>query len=163
MGKAKVAKPSLTGPQKAMHSRVSYLYQAATYLATQQQPSSERAEDASADTHSPPQHPQAPNVPQKVMSRQIVNQLRSIVLKAQLRPTPEVKHSICKNCDTLLLEGSTCVTTVENKSRNGRKPWADVLLRRCMVCEKEARTPLAAQRQKRKTLRLPEDATKVTP
>lgn len=152
MGKAKVTKPSLTGPQKAMHSRVSYLYQAATFLALQEP----HAEDGDKDIelHAAPQLSQNNVSHQEIMSRQIVTEIRSIIHKAQLRPSQAVKQSICKNCDTLLLDGSTCVTMVENKSKNGKKPWADVLLRRCTICEKETRIPLAAPRQKRKTLRV---------
>ncbi len=34
----------------------------------------------------------------------------------------------------LLVEGVSCVSAVENKSRDGAKPWADVLVVRCKTC-----------------------------
>jgi ribonuclease P protein subunit RPR2 len=61
-----------------------------------------------------------------------------------------MKHSICKNCDTMLTDGSTCSIEVENKSKGGKKPWADVLVRKCNTCGFTRRYPMAAKRQKRK-------------
>jgi ribonuclease P protein subunit RPR2 len=64
-----------------------------------------------------------------------------------------VKQTICKFCDTVLIEGQTCHSIVENKSKAGRKLWADILMRKCHTCGKEKRYPINATRPKRKTLR----------
>lgn len=158
MAKVKATKPALSGPQKAMHNRVSYLYQAAVYLATnQQQPEDEQKENTAGMPRKEEDNAQnhAKNI-----SRQYVSELRSITHKVQLRMSPDMKHSICKNCDSLLQDGSTCISEIENKSKGGRKAWADVLLRKCTTCGKETRTPLLLQRQKRKLHRLAEDELK---
>jgi ribonuclease P protein subunit RPR2 len=153
MGKIKGIKADISGPQKAMHSRVSYLYQAATYLATHEQHSMQEHVEKEV-TEPTKDEGLSPSDNSRIISRHFVSDLRSITLKAQLRMSPDMKQSICKNCDTLLMEGSTCITTVENKSNGGKKPWADVLLRKCTICSKETRTPLASRRQERKPLRL---------
>jgi ribonuclease P protein subunit RPR2 len=53
----------------------------------------------------------------------------------------------------MLIYGSTCTNEVENKSKDGKKPWADVLVRRCATCGLEKRFPVAAKRQKRRSQR----------
>ncbi|KAM0560993.1 hypothetical protein ACHAPJ_003493 [Fusarium lateritium] len=87
------------------------------------------------------------------MSRQAVTSLRAVTLKAQIRQSPAMKQTICKFCDTLQIEGDTCTSTVENASKGGRKPWADVLTIQCKTCENVKRYPVSAPRQKRKNLR----------
>lgn len=84
------------------------------------------------------------------LSRQYASQLQAVSLKTQLRLSREIKHSLCKRCDTLLVPGSTCSKQIENKSRGGKKPWADVLVVGCGVCGAAKRYP---QSQKR-TMRL---------
>ncbi len=157
MAKAK-PKPAMSNPQKAMHSRASYLYQAAAYFATvnktedintkksaSRTPDSARTDEINANT------------PTQSLPRRFIADLRSVSQKAQIRLSPEMKHTICKNCDTLLVDGSTCTNEVENRSREAKKPWADVLLRKCKTCGSETRFPLTAQRQKRR----PQRASKV--
>jgi ribonuclease P protein subunit RPR2 len=70
-----------------------------------------------------------------------------------------MKHSICKNCDTMLIDGSTCTNEVENKSKGGKKRWADVLVRKCNTCGLEKRFPIGAERQKRRPHRTKEIKT----
>lgn len=166
MAKAKNPKASGSVPNKALHSRVSYLYQAAAYLATHSEERENRDKESqeelpegkggepapwansgdsnSQETSTPPLEP---------VSRRLVSDLRSVSLKAQLRMAPTMKHLICKNCDSLLLDGSTSSVGIENKSRGGKKPWADVLVRKCGTCGTERRYPLAAKKQKRKGAR----------
>ncbi|KAH8811485.1 RNAse P Rpr2/Rpp21/SNM1 subunit domain-containing protein [Xylogone sp. PMI_703] len=159
MSKSKSSKGSI--PNKALHSRVSYLYQAASYLATVQDQSSKKDnnytktkeiegqklnEDVSEDQGSGPLQP---------ASRRLVSDLRSVSLKMQMRMSPAMKHTICKNCDTLLIDGSTCTNIVENKSKGGKKPWADILVRRCNTCGLAKRFPINAPRQKRRPFRSP--------
>jgi ribonuclease P protein subunit RPR2 len=160
MAKAKSIKLAITGPQKAMHSRVSYLYQVAAHLETHQQQLHHRdrqveivhpdPEQSVENLQSSPVSKIYPHDDAKNISRRLVSELRSIALKAQLRISPEMKHSICKNCDTLLVNGSTLTSQIENKSKAGKKPWADVLVRKCTICGHETRTPVALQRQKRR-------------
>jgi ribonuclease P protein subunit RPR2 len=181
MAKAK----SLNGPNvpnKALHSRVSYLYQAANYLATLNQDSSvtrkserqsegrtnpsghesQNFEDSSqkkihhhgADTDKQDeQHAESHTTLASTMSRKLLSDLQTVSLKMQIRLSPAMKHTICKRCDTLLIDGCTCVMEVENKSKNGRKPWADVLVRKCTNCGCERRFPLAVERQPRRPQR----------
>jgi ribonuclease P protein subunit RPR2 len=159
MAKAKSSNGSGNVPNKALHSRVSYLYQAATYLATHQQ-HSEAAEEHAKSTNQETSEASlamgtnGSNAPFQPVSRRLISDLRSVSLKVQMRMSPAMKHSICKNCDTMLINGTTCSSEVENKSAGGKKPWADVLVRRCNTCGAVRRFPLAAQRQKRRPNRL---------
>jgi len=151
MTKAKAKSSKETGSilNKVLHCRSSYLYQAAIYLATRQ-----RHSEALATPATTAQNNSQPEMSSKSVfdpaSRRLVSDLRSISLKAQIRMSPVMKHSTCKNCDTMLTDGSTCSIEVENKSKRGKKPWADVLARKCNTCGFTRRYPIAAQRQKRK-------------
>lgn len=80
----------------------------------------------------------------------LVSQLRAVSLKGQIRLSQAMKHSICKRCDALLFPGSTSSTRVENKSRGGKKPWADVLVTTCHSCGAAKRFPVGGKRQRRR-------------
>ena len=180
MGKAK--KKAAMGPsQKHLYSRISFLHQAASYLSsitddvqakkaistnddqaekdgktagtstagslkTQASPSSK--EPGEANTTSSNCKPKSP-----ALSRLYASQSRAIARKATIRLTPAMKHSICKTCDTILLPGTTSSIFVENSSRRGRKPWADMLVITCNACGASKRFPVGAKRQRRKTER----------
>lgn len=165
-----MAKAKTGVPNKALHSRVSYLYQAAAYLATQQQHSKTLTKDSQpADL----KYEAMANLKVKNISdqsphaaaRHLISDLRAVSLKVQLRISPAMKHSICKNCDTMLINGTTCSSEVENRSKGGRKPWADVLVQKCNTCGSARRYPIGAERQKRRPHRSPREqaATKSTP
>ncbi|KAJ3518150.1 hypothetical protein NM208_g14606 [Fusarium decemcellulare] len=144
---------------RIIYSRASYLYQAATYLANQHRQQGQDASTKSLDENN--QHSASTQITREQratqnMSRHAISSLRAVNLKAQIRQSPSVKQTICKFCDTLQIEGETCTSTVENASRGGRKPWADVLTIRCKTCANVKRYPISAQRQKRKALRKPE-------
>ena len=157
MAKLKAPKSSGSAPNKALHSRVSYLYQAATYLATQQQHSRTAAHATSTNQErSEVSQTNASNQLFQPVSRRLISDLRSVSLKGQLRMSPTMKHSICKNCDTMLIDGTTCSNEVENKSKGGKKHWADVLVRKCNTCGFVRRFPLTTERQKRRPKRLPQ-------
>ncbi|TVY91319.1 hypothetical protein LAWI1_G004587 [Lachnellula willkommii] len=142
MSKAKAAKGTVNVPNKILHSRVSYLYQAASYLAAQQPHSESGPTQYERDTSTTPSnHPKSIETngaehsssttfseaaAYRPASRRMISDLRSVTLKGQMRISPAMKHSTCKKCDTLLVDGSTCTNEVENKSKEGRKPWADV-------------------------------------
>ncbi|PGG95442.1 hypothetical protein AJ79_10057 [Helicocarpus griseus UAMH5409] len=87
-------------------------------------------------------------VPVSNFSRQFASQMRGVSLKSQLRLPRDIKRSICKRCDSLLIPNATCVETIENASRGGseKKPWADVRVVRCNSCGNLKRYPLAAKR-----------------
>jgi ribonuclease P protein subunit RPR2 len=173
MGKAKQPKGANV-PHKALHSRLSYLYQAATYLSAQENPTIPPAISTPLPipsqahlqkTSDEDDHQQAPAEPQpassQFLSRQLLSDLRSVSLKMQIRLSQGMKHTICKRCDALLVDGSTCITKVENKSKNGRKPWADMLVRTCGNCGCEKRFPVNADRQPRRPNRVVKAADQV--
>lgn len=160
---AKFSKGIEAVPNKALHSRVSYLYQAATYLAiqTQQLPNSVRdeavneAQSQQACSSSGRTTPQATNQcgrdsDHQSFSRHLLSDLRSVSLKSQLRLSPAMKNSFCKRCNTMLIDGSTCISEVENKSKEGKKPWADVFVRKCAICGCEKRFPVGMENQARR-------------
>lgn len=153
-------------PNKAIYSRVSYLYQAAAYLATQsEQPATsggQKIEESVAIQALGPNFAiQVPtsdtvHVPSSLsqyIPRQLLSDLRAVSLKTQIRLSPAIKHSICKCCNSFLVDGSTCTQEIENRSKNGKKPWADVLIRKCKNCGYERRFPVAHDRQTRRISR----------
>lgn len=168
--------------QKHLHSRISYLYQAVTYLAKnadqprvridcvnnkarrQSKPGREfQCAVASSQAVSDEGLPVSPTEQETWMrkmspdeggvseefalSRLLVVHLRAISLKSQIRLSPAMKHTICKRCDVLLVPGSTSTSYMENNSRGGRKPWADVLVTTCTGCGTAKRFPVGAKRQ----------------
>jgi ribonuclease P protein subunit RPR2 len=160
MAKAKASKGSGGVTNRALHSRVSFLYQAAAYFAARKPQTLENscgAERMDAHQHVLRVSHRAPQddigLPSQALSRRCISDLRSVALKTQIRLSPSIKHSICKRCDIMLLDGSTCATEIENKSKGGRKPWADVLVRRCKSCGYESRFPCETKRQTRRPSR----------
>ncbi len=176
--KAKPSKSNITAPQKHIHSRISYLYQAATYL-TQTLLNQHRVrttikqgpavtntgypKEGVAEYSSPNQNANAVIADEKLvlaqeiasiphpntvgLPRRLLSHARSVSMKSQMRLTPTMKHSICKRCDILLVPSSTSTTRLENRSRGGKKPWADVLVVTCTVCGTAKRFPVGAKRQ----------------
>ncbi|EEH48592.1 uncharacterized protein PADG_04671 [Paracoccidioides brasiliensis Pb18] len=82
------------------------------------------------------------------LSRQLASQMRGISLKSQLRLPRDIKRSVCKLCNSLLIPNTTCVETTENFSRGGskKKPWADVRVVRCNSCGYIKRYPQTEKR-----------------
>ena len=149
MAKAK-AKGAKVNP---MSSRVQFLYQAAVLLA-QQHSTPVTLSETTKDDDTPITELFTENL--QPLSQQLVSDLRNVSLKAQIRLALDIKHTICKNCNTILLEGSTCSKEIENNSKGGKKPWADVMVQKCNICGLAKRFPLAARRQKRRPLRAPQ-------
>lgn len=140
--------------------RTSYLYQASAFLALQSsgqgsstehgtKPHSAPADDAEGGTAKSQPH----SITLQNQSRALLTEMRTISLKMQLRLSSSLKITVCKFCDTLLVEGQSCTSTVENKSKGGRKPWADNLVRKCVTCGREKRFLIQAPRQKGKQTR----------
>ncbi|KAK0723934.1 RNAse P Rpr2/Rpp21/SNM1 subunit domain-containing protein [Apiosordaria backusii] len=146
MAKAKAAGGGVQN--KAIYSRLSFLQQAAVFLSTATLDAT--LENSSADISDTKKDRIAPL---QGAGRRLATDLRAVSLKTRIRLNPAVKQSICKFCDSILIEGESCTSEIENKSRRGRKPWADVLVRKCHTCGKERRYPVCAKRQTRKTER----------
>lgn len=156
-----MAKGKNNGVQnRAIYSRASFLQQAATLLSL----STHRDESAASKGDSSPSQarpvvegsseaPPPADFQLQGMSRRLATDMRSVSLKTRIRLTPTVKQAVCKFCDSVLIEGHSCTSAVENRSRGGRKPWADVLVRRCHTCGRERRYPVSAEKQRRKTER----------
>lgn len=102
-----------------------------------------------------PGHPSTAtfNPPPSGLPLQLNAHLRSVAQKAQIRLSHDLKHAICKICSSPLIDGETCLRSVENLSKGGRKPWANVLVLKCCACGACKRFPIGAEKQKRKSLR----------
>jgi ribonuclease P protein subunit RPR2 len=124
-------------PNKHLYSRVSYLCQAANYLDLAHR--GLKTNDNSLVSSG--------------SSRQMIAHLQNVALKSQLRVSSSVKHSFCKLCHVILREGSTLSSYIENNSRGGKKPWADVLVHECTQCGAKKRFPVGAKRQARRIKR----------
>lgn len=156
--------------QSHIRARLEYLRQAAAYFQeASQQPSGHKDPNAGtrnaqgtddltsnmADTSR--EHEATPLVssqqagqsPLTNISRVCVSQMRSVSMKTQNRLPVELKRSLCKRCDTLLVPGVNCSREIRNASRGGKKPWADVLVLRCSVCQTEKRFPQTEKRSKK--------------
>ncbi|KAI0883757.1 Rpr2-domain-containing protein [Annulohypoxylon maeteangense] len=149
-------------PNRPTYSRISYLYQAAAYLASHAEtkgPEPEGTERDGATLEKQVSHAHAQRNKHS-LSRRLITDLRSTSLKSQIRLSPSMKHTICKFCDSLLIEGETSNTIVENKSKGCKKPWADVLVVKCHTCGGVKRFPVQAPRQKRRPIREKESEEK---
>ncbi|CZT03263.1 uncharacterized protein RAG0_10076 [Rhynchosporium agropyri] len=165
-----MAKPKTGGvPNKAIYSRVSYLYQAAAYMAAQQQKppmteslvTAETKDNMESSRTSLRSSTELPSPLSQPASRRLVSDLRAVSHKVLMRISPAMKHSICKNCDTMMIDGSSCSSEVENRSKGGKKPWADMLVRRCNTCGYAKRFLLAAKRQQRRPQRGAQEAGEI--
>lgn len=177
----KASKGDLNAPQKHINSRISYLYQAATYLFNnsigQQRTQTVCANIRKGSTGPNDGHRQGKSaavygsespetnvtsgeeeigMAERVstlplsdtvgLPRHLLSHVRAVARKSQIRLSPTIKQSICKRCDVLLIPGSTSTVRTENRSRGGRKPWADVLVVTCNVCGITKRFPVGARR-----------------
>jgi ribonuclease P protein subunit RPR2 len=83
------------------------------------------------------------------LSRVYTSHMRGVSLKTQTRLAIPVKRSFCKRCDTSLIPGVSCTQEIRNESCGRKKPWADVLVIRCLTCSTEKRFPQAEKRSKK--------------
>jgi ribonuclease P protein subunit RPR2 len=153
---AKAKTPSVVN--RHIYSRASYLFQAAEYLAKcrNQRQAVVTKDESRNQTVSQPNVPDVAQLEQRASSntaRQMLAEVRSMTLKAQLRQSSSMKRATCKYCDSMLVEGQTCRSHIENHSKGGKKPWADVLVMECQICKNAKRFPISAVRQKRRHLR----------
>ncbi|KAK7917120.1 hypothetical protein PG985_010728 [Apiospora marii] len=142
-------------PNRPIHSRISYLYQAASHLAaTARQDSASTAGNRGVAQPTQTEKSELDEAQlRQACSRHLLTTMRTTSEKAVIRLSPALKHTVCKYCDSLLIEGETCVSVVENASKGGKKPWADVLVIRCKACKGVKRFPVGASRQKKQKLR----------
>lgn len=168
MAKKKAAKRL---PNPHLHARVSYLYQAANYFQSQHGlPSNTRPHVASGrDEPKLPRQMHAKDSENETStvksgdkpeaesldkgfdisgpSRRLITHMRAVTLKSQVRLSRDIKRSLCKRCDTLLVSGSTSQCFIENRSKGGKKPWADVYVIECLKCGAQKRFPTGSKRQ----------------
>ncbi|KIW70946.1 hypothetical protein PV04_03173 [Phialophora macrospora] len=148
MAKDKSSKGGGPGvPQKHLHSRLSFLYQAASYLATASTRASieKPRSNASKGTSMAAGHTRPPKSDD---ASRLLMHVRGVSRKSQIRLSPKVKHSICKRCDALLIPGMTSSESISNPSKNGEKVWADVFEIKCHRCETVKRFPVGMKRDR---------------
>lgn len=87
------------------------------------------------------------------LAREMSSHTIAIIKKTKLRISPDLKRTICKRCSSKLIEGQSSFTRTENKSRDGRKAWAEVVVVTCQFCEMEKRIPLGQKRGRKKDQR----------
>ncbi|KAF1940645.1 Rpr2-domain-containing protein [Clathrospora elynae] len=152
MSKAKP--PKAKGiPNKHLHARSTFLYQAATYLTLQ------TAARDNSTTPDATQGEQALHHGEPVIQRhsplalQLGSDLQQVSRKAQLRLAVDLKRSMCKSCNAVLITGRTATQTIENPSKDGKKPWADVLVLECNLCGGKKRFPVGATKLLKKARR----------
>lgn len=136
-------------PNKHLHARITFLYQAATYLTLHTSVNSNQAAvkdaDPSVTSHTEQSSP---------LAIQLGSDLHTVSRKAQLRLSVDLKRSMCKSCNAVLVPGHTATQVIDNQSKGGKKPWADVLVIICNRCGSKKRLPVGAKRQPKKRARL---------
>jgi ribonuclease P protein subunit RPR2 len=141
-------------PSKHLHARTTFIYQAATYL-TLQTTSDETADATTSNSNKDaPARTQSQRVPShSPLALQLGSDLQQVSRKAQLRLSVDLKRTLCKRCNTVLVPGRTASQTIENASKKSKKPWADVLVLTCGTCEGRKRFPVGSKRQGKKNER----------
>ncbi len=153
MAKEKPSKPKGI-PNKHLHARTTFLYQAASYL-TLQFSVRDGVQTSDRSDRSQIQQPSS-------LALQLGSDLHTVSRKAQLRLAIDLKRSMCKSCNAILVPGHTATQVVENQSRGGHKPWADVLVITCKRCDSKKRIPVGAKRQLKKRDRVAASAPAMT-
>lgn len=143
-------------PNKHIHARLSYLHQASSYLSLARQNEIAGVKDRSSA--SPEEAATTANLGH-CQARYLLSQLRAVSLKSQIRLSSQVKHSLCKRCNSLLLAGKTSTERIVNGSNGARKQQADVLAVQCNFCESSKRFPVG---QSLRLTNWPSLITKVT-
>ncbi|RPD57517.1 Rpr2-domain-containing protein [Lentinus tigrinus ALCF2SS1-7] len=135
------------GPAANLHSvanrdiiqRINFLYQASTYLNTISSPA------ASSSSNAPAQPPKGKSKKKNTirhpkstaeLSRCYIGSMRIVGQKAMVRMDPSIKRTLCKQCDTVLIPGSTASVRVRPLSSHGH---AVVYI--CMTCNATRRIP----------------------
>jgi ribonuclease P protein subunit RPR2 len=147
---SKVKAPKAKGvPNKHLHARSTFLYQAATYLTLQTATHGDVIAAVAQDKEDGPLETQR----HPPLALELGSDLQQVSRKGQLRLAVDLKRSMCKSCNTVLIPGRTLVQTIENSSKGGKKPWADVLVVACLICGGKKRFPIGATKQLKKAKR----------
>ena len=142
MAKEKSLKSGGSGvPQKHLYSRLSFLHQAASYLAVASDPASTGDSSGSGVVSTSAQAIEGKSGSSHDTTR-LLTHLRCVSRKSQIRLQPKVKRTICKRCDALLIPGKTSSESIVNSSKGSQKPPADVLEIRCKKCGTVKRFPM---------------------
>ncbi|KAJ4369188.1 hypothetical protein N0V83_006273 [Neocucurbitaria cava] len=156
MSKAKPSKPKGV-PNKHLHARTTFLYQAAMYLTLQNGADGSKAclnsRDTTARSEEPQEGPQLERP--SPIALQLGSDLQQVSRKGQLRLSVDLKRSMCKSCNAILVPGRTAIQVIENKSKSGKKKWADVLVLECKLCGSTKRFPIGAPKQLKRSKREP--------
>ena len=125
-------------------SRINFLYQASLLLSLPQttQPLASTASEATNPDVPPSQITTTTATPNPALSRFYINTLRRISMKSVLRLHPNMKRTMCKRCDAHLIPGVTSTVYSENQSKEGHKPWAEMLVVHCDGCGSVKRFPI---------------------
>ncbi|KAF1828677.1 DUF159-domain-containing protein [Decorospora gaudefroyi] len=135
-------------PNKHLHARSTFLYHAATYLTLPiMTPDSHASSGVTQGEKQPKPSSHSP------LALQLGSDLQQVSRKGQLRLAVDLKRSMCKSCNTILIPGRTATQNMENQSRDGKKPWADVLVVTCNLCAGKKRFPVGASKQLEKAKR----------
>ncbi|KAF2017248.1 Rpr2-domain-containing protein [Aaosphaeria arxii CBS 175.79] len=136
-------------PNKHLHARASFLYQAATYLSLQRTTESSLSERDDPSTAVDTRNPFNDNAVSKP-ALVLASHLRAVTLKGQIRLAADLKRTICKTCSAILIPGQTSTHSLENESTRGEKPWADVLKITCNACSSTKRYPIGTTKRQNK-------------
>lgn len=137
MGKSKSAKTGEGVPNRHVHSRISYLHQAASYLSSAQQTRQANTDSVTTSTRCAQKTKHEAG-----QARLLLTHSKGISRKTNIRLAPAMKRTICKRCQSLLVPGFSSVESVENASRHAAKPWADVFTILCDSCGTAKRFPI---------------------
>ncbi|KAF2858034.1 RNAse P, Rpr2/Rpp21 subunit, partial [Piedraia hortae CBS 480.64] len=134
---------------KHISARIAYLHKAAVYL-TEQGHGQPAARTSNTPNCNLPDAKLDPN--SGGLSLHLVKHMKQVAEKATIRLKPEVKRSICKRCNAVLIKDATAAMSTENQS-HGQKPWANVYKIECRLCHAAKRFPIGAKRQLKKSKR----------
>lgn len=137
-------------PNKHLHARSTFLYQAAAYLTLQV--ATGHAEPVSSHASKDGVSDQTSTTPRtrSSLALQLGSDLQTVSRKGQVRLSTDLKRTVCKSCNTILIPGRTATHEIENASKGAKKPWADVLVVGCTFCGAKKRFPVGATKQSKK-------------
>lgn len=101
-------------PKRDEYERISYLYQLSNHTL---------------------------NPKYSVLSRGYSRNATLISHKSVIKLTPNLKRSVCKKCDTLLIPGLTMTIRIHNSSK-AKTPHNDILVYECNECKEVKRFPV---------------------
>jgi len=130
-------------PNKNVHLRISFLHQAALYLSNHVNTTEATKSMSRRESGSSPQPSEEPQM-YGGQTRYMLNHMKGVSRKSVIRLDKQTKRKVCKGCDQLL-DAPSSLHVVENESKGGKKPWADVLVIKCGNCGTSKRFPTNAR------------------